>query len=211
MRLVILSDTHGLHGFISSVPDGDVLIHAGDMTGRGTLEDIEGFLGWFGALPHPHKLLVTGNHDWIFERRPTVAEGLIPTGVTYLRDAGVSIAGINFWGSPWQPWFYDWAFNLHRGAEIATKWALIPIDVHVLITHGPPHGILDDVVMPAGKHQGCEALRERLGSLPALRLHAFGHIHEAYGMLSEGACRFVNASICDFHHAPVNAPVVVEL
>jgi Icc-related predicted phosphoesterase len=83
--------------------------------------------------------------------------------------------------------------------------------VHVLITHGPPHGILDEVVMPPGKHQGCEALRERLGSLPALRVHAFGHIHEAYGTLSEGACRFVNASICDFHYAPVNAPVVVDL
>ena len=100
MRLVILSDTHGLHGFISSVPDGDVLIHAGDMTGRGTLEELEGLLGWFGALPHQHKLLVAGNHDWMFERRPTVVEGLIPTGVTYLRDTGVSIAGINFWGSP---------------------------------------------------------------------------------------------------------------
>jgi predicted phosphohydrolase len=101
MRLVILSDTHGLHGFIGSVPDGEVLIHAGDMAGRGTLEDIEGFLGWFGALPHPHKLLVAGNHDWLFERRPTVVEGLIPSGITYLRDAGVSIQGINFWGSPW--------------------------------------------------------------------------------------------------------------
>jgi len=211
MRLVILSDTHGLHGFIGSVPDGDVLIHAGDMSLRGTLEEVEGFLGWFGALPHQHKLLVAGNHDWIFERRPTVAKGVIPTGVTYLEDAGVSIAGINFWGSPWQPWFYDWAFNLHRGAEIAGKWALIPNDVQVLITHGPPHGILDEVVMPPGKHQGCEALRERLGSLPALRLHAFGHIHEAYGTASEGECRFVNASICNFQYAPVNAPVVVDL
>ncbi len=211
MRLVILSDTHGLHGFIGSVPDGDVLIHAGDMTLRGTLEEVEGFLGWFGALPHPHKLLVAGNHDWLFERRPTVAGGLIPNGVTYLQDAGVSIAGIKFWGSPWQPWFYDWAFNLLRGAEIAAKWALIPDDVHVLITHGPPHGILDEVVMPPGKHQGCEALRERLDSLPELRLHVFGHIHEAYGTFSDGQREFVNASICDFQYAPVNVPAVVDL
>ena len=154
---------------------------------------------------------MAGNHDWLFERRPTVAEGLIPSGVTYLRDAGVSIHGINFWGSPWQPWFNDWAFNLQRGAEIAAKWALIPDDVHVLITHGPPYGILDEVVMPPGKHDGCEALRERLGALPALRLHVFGHIHEAYGTFSDDGLQFVNASICDLQYAPVNAPVMVDL
>lgn len=211
MRLVILSDTHGLHGFIDAVPDGDILIHAGDMTARGTLEDLEEFLGWFAALPHQNKLLVAGNHDWMFERQPTLAEGMVPAEITYLRDAGVSIRGIKFWGSPWQPWFYDWAFNLQRGAEIASKWALIPDDVQVLITHGPPHGILDEVVSPRGKHQGCEALRERIVSLPALRLHTFGHIHEAYGTFSEGGRRFVNASICDYLYAPVNAPVVVDL
>lgn len=211
MRLVILSDTHGLHGLIDTVPDGDVLIHAGDMTGRGTLEELEEFLAWFGAFPHRNKVLVAGNHDWMFERQSTLAEALVPSDITYLRDAGVSIHGVKFWGSPWQPWFYDWAFNLLRGAEIATKWALIPEDVHVLITHGPPYGILDEVLRPPGKHQGCEALRERLGSLRELRLHAFGHIHEAYGTFTEGECRFVNASICDFQYALVNAPVVVDL
>src|ERR1035437_7388616 len=101
--------------------------------------------------------------------------------------------------------------STQRGAEIASKWALIPDDVQVLITHGPPHGILDEVVSPRGKDQGCEALRERIVSLPALRLHAFGHIHEAYGTFSEGGRRFVNASICDYLYAPVNAPVVVDL
>jgi predicted phosphodiesterase len=211
MRLVILSDTHGLHGLIGSVPDGDVLIHAGDVSLRGTLEEVEGFLGWFAALPHRHKLLIAGNHDWIFERRPTVVAGLIPSGITYLQDSGVSIAGINFWGSPWQPWFYDWAFNLGRGAEIAVKWALIPHDVQVLITHGPPHGILDEVMMPPGKHEGCEALRARLDSLPALQMHAFGHIHEAYGTMIQGERLFVNASICNVQYAPANAPVVVDL
>jgi Icc-related predicted phosphoesterase len=69
---------------------------------------------------------------------------------------------------------------LHRGAEIAEKWALIPADVQVLITHGPPHGILDVVARPRRKHAGCEAMRDRIAELPDLRLHAFGHIHEAY-------------------------------
>jgi predicted phosphodiesterase len=183
MRLVLLSDTHSLHGSINTVPDGDVLIHAGDMTLRGVLADLEGFLDWFAAFPHPHKLLVAGDHDWLFQSRPALAEGLVPSGVTYLRDSGVTIQGVKFWGSPWQPRFYDWAFNLLRGAEIAAKWALIPDDINVLITHGPPHGILDQVVMPPEKHRGCEELRERLRSLSALRLHAFGHIHEALWVL----------------------------
>jgi Icc-related predicted phosphoesterase len=211
MRLVILSDTHGLHGAIGTVPDGDVLIHAGDMTLRGTVEELEGFLGWFGTLPHRNKLLVAGNHDWVFEREPTMAEGVVPAGITYLRDAGITIDGVKFWGSPWQPWFFDWAFNLHRGAEIAAKWALIPDDVQVLVTHGPPHGILDEVLRPPGKHQGCEALRERIAALAHLQLHAFGHIHEAYGTHEESGRRFVNACICDFHYAPVNAPIVIDL
>jgi Icc-related predicted phosphoesterase len=210
MRLVILSDTHGLHGAVT-VPAGDVLIHAGDMTGRGTVEDLERFLAWFGALPHRDKVLIAGNHDWVFERQPAVARELIPNGITYLHDSGVSIHGIRFWGSPWQPWFLDWAFNLKRGAEIAAKWALIPDNVQVLITHGPPHGILDEVVIPQGTHQGCEALRERLLALPQLRLHAFGHIHEGYGSREEDGRSYVNASICDVHYAPINAPVVVDI
>jgi Icc-related predicted phosphoesterase len=131
---------------------------------------------------HRAKVLVAGNHDFAYEREAVAVEALIPAGITYLRDTGVVIDGVRFWGSPWQPWFFDWAFNLHRGAEIAAKWALIPDDVQVLITHGPPHGILDVVARPRGKHVGCEALRDRITALPALRLHAFGHhIHEAYG------------------------------
>ncbi|MBI3568129.1 MAG: metallophosphatase domain-containing protein [Gemmatimonadetes bacterium] len=211
MRLIILSDTHGLHDAIGTVPDGDVLIHAGDMTGRGTLEELAVFLAWFQAQPHRAKLLIAGNHDWAFERQAAVAEALVPQGITYLRDAGVSLHGVTFWGSPWQPWFFDWAFNLHRGAEIAAKWALIPDDVKVLITHGPPHGILDAVMRPPGKHEGCEALRERLGALPQLQVHAFGHIHEAYGTIEDEGRRFVNASICNVSYAPVNAPVIVDL
>jgi predicted phosphodiesterase len=211
MRLIILSDTHGLQAAVGKVPDGDVVIHAGDMTGRGTLAELPKFLAWFEALPHRSKLLVGGNHDWAFERQPHVAEGLVPKGIRYLRDSGVSLRRVKFWGSPWQPWFNNWAFNLQRGAEIAAKWALIPDDVQILITHGPPHGILDVVNHPPGRHVGCEGLRERIAALPKLRLHAFGHIHEAYGTCEKNGRRFVNASICNAQYAPVNAPVVVDI
>jgi Icc-related predicted phosphoesterase len=98
-----------------------------------------------------------------------------------------------------------------RGPEIAAEWALIPEDVQVLITHGPPHGILDAVERLKGKHAGCEALRDRILALSELRLHAFGHIHEGYGQFEQDARRYVNACVCDFNYAPVNAPVVVDL
>lgn len=211
MRLVLMSDSHGLHASIPHVPGGDVLVHAGDMSLRGSLPEITDFLAWFEAQPHQWKLLVAGNHDFAFERQAELAERLVPDTVVYLRDSGIVIEGVRFWGSPWQPWFYDWAFNLLRGPEIAAKWALIPNDVQVLITHGPPHGILDTVKRPRGKHAGCEAMRERIDALSALRLHAFGHIHEAYGQLDQNQVQFVNACVCDFDYALVNSPVVVDL
>ena len=210
MRLICLSDTHGLHQTLT-VPEGDVLLHAGDLTRRGTLAEIDAFFAWLAALPHRHKIVIAGNHDFAFERQAADAESLVPSDIHYLRDAGLSIDGVKFWGSPWQPWFYDWAFNLRRGEELARKWALIPDDVGVLMTHGPPFGILDVVERPPGEHVGCEAMRERLVGLPHLRVHVFGHIHEAYGTLDEGGRRYVNASICDLAYAPVNAPVVVDL
>lgn len=211
MRIVVLSDTHGLHGLISAIPDGDVLIHAGDLVGRGALTEVAEFFAWYGSLPHAHKIVIAGNHDWGFERQPTLAEGLVPTGVRYLRDSGVTIDGVKFWGSPWQPWFYNWAFNLLRGPEIAAKWALIPDDTNVLITHGPPRGILDLTNGYPAEHVGCDDLLARIDHLSQLRLHAFGHIHEGYGQEQHGAVRYVNASICTADYAPTNSPVVIDL
>ncbi len=98
MRLVILSDTHGLHGLVPSIPAGDVLIHAGDMAGRGAMTEVAECFQWYQALPHVHKIVIAGNHDWGFERQPMLAEEIVPAGVHYLRDAGVTIDGVRFWG-----------------------------------------------------------------------------------------------------------------
>ena len=211
MRLAIISDTHGLHCRIPAVPDGDVLIHAGDLVRGRSLTEVAEFFQWFQALPHEHKIVVAGNHAFAFEQQPMLAEGLVPAGVHYLRDTGLTIDGLKFWGSPWQPWFLDWAFNLERGAELAAKWAMIPDDTDVLVTHGPPHGILDLTWDYPNKHVGCEDLLARIGQLWQLRLHAFGHIHEAYGQEEHGAVRYVNASICTIEYLPINAPVVIDL
>ncbi len=211
MRFVLVSDTHGLHEQMPPIPDGDVLLHAGDLTSRGTLQQIASALDWFAGLPHRHKVLIAGNHDFAFEAEPRVAESLVPPGVSYLRDAGITLDGVRVWGSPWQPVFFNWAFNLPRGASLARVWAQIPADTQVLITHGPPHGMHDVTVGFQPEHVGCRDLRERIAALHDLRLHVFGHIHEGYGASSQDGCHFVNASTTTVAYQPINAPVVLDL
>lgn len=209
MRLVCISDTHLQHRF--SVPEGDVLIHAGDGTSRGTWKEVATWMNWLASLPHPHKIVIAGNHDFFFEREPASVPGLIPPGITYLQDSGTDIRGLRIWGSPWQPWFMDWAFNLPRGERLAEKWRLIPSDTQVLVTHGPPNGILDKLDGPGGAHVGCEALLERLETLPRLQCHVFGHIHCGHGQQDWNGVRFVNASICDEDYRATQQPIVVDL
>jgi len=211
MRLVVVSDTHGLHDRMPPIPDGDVLVHAGDLTVTGTLAQAREALQWLADLPHRHKILIAGNHDVLFERDADAAEALVPPNVIYLRDRGVVLDGIRCWGSPWQPEFFQWAFNLPRGEPLARVWAKIPDDTQVLVTHGPPNGTLDRVLVGRGGHEGCADLRRRIAELRDLRLHAFGHIHEGYGSTTIDGCQFVNASINTVGYEPVNPPVVADV
>lgn len=209
MRVVFISDTHGLHRGLT-IPDGDVVVHCGDATNIGEEREVRAFLGWFSRLPHKRKLFIAGNHDWLFEKEIGRALSLIPPGVEYLQDSGVVIDGVRFWGSPWQPEFCGWAFNLPRGDALANKWATIPDDTDVLITHGPPQGI-GDTIRPGGLSLGCAQLAARLQQLPRLQVHAYGHIHGGYGAHERGAVRFLNASVCNEAYEPTNVPIAVDL
>ncbi|MFH1438051.1 MAG: metallophosphatase domain-containing protein [Pseudomonadota bacterium] len=202
MKLVIVSDTHGYHRNMT-IPDGDVFVHAGDFTVSGSLEDADEFNDFLGALPHPHKVVIAGNHDFCFQREPESARALMKNAV-YLQDEPAVIDGIRFYGSPWQPWFYDWAFNLKRGRQIAEKWAMIPGDTDVLVTHGPPRGLGDRTF--GGRNEGCDDLLVRV-RIVRPRLHVFGHIHEAAGQWEEDGTTFINASAWD----NANAARVFEL
>ncbi|MGM0571921.1 MAG: metallophosphatase domain-containing protein [Pseudomonadota bacterium] len=218
MRLVCISDTHSMHRQIQ-VPDGDILIHAGDCLGAGTLEELEDLDNWFSEQPHRHKILIAGNHDWCLQDEPEEAEALVRNAI-YLRDSGTEIEGLKFWGSPWTPVFFDWAFNLARGEAIAERWAQIPADTDILITHGPPAGILDEVIMATQSQQmisakpsesvGCEDLARELERLK-LKMHVFGHIHESHGQETMNDCLFVNASTCTASFKPLNPPIIVDL
>jgi Icc-related predicted phosphoesterase len=188
MRIVCVSDTHGRH-HRTQVPDGDILVHGGDLTRNGTLEDVEEFDRWLATLPHRHKVVIAGNHDFCFQQQPAEARARI-THATYLEDTGCELAGLKFHGSPWTPIFYDWAFMLSE-SDLATKWALIPAGVDVLVTHGPPFGILDWTNRE--EHAGSETLRARVAEVKP-RLHVFGHIHEAAGRKDDADTIFLNAS-----------------
>lgn len=207
MRIVCISDTHGRHGDIT-LPDGDMLLHAGDVSMRGKESEIQVFLDWFGKLDYKYKVFVAGNHDFFFEKTAEDRiRGMIPKGVVYLNDSGVTIEDISIWGSPIQPWFMDWAFNRQRGDEIKKHWDLIPPGTDILLTHGPPFGILDRIY--TGLQVGCEELAAKLSGCKP-RLHVFGHIHEAYGTEQSGDTLFVNASVLNRHYEPANAPFVFE-
>jgi predicted phosphohydrolase len=206
MRIVCLSDTHGLHRRLD-VPDGDILLHAGDFSMGGRAHEIERFDRWLGTLPHAHKVVVAGNHDFLFEREPERARALL-TNALYLQDGELTLAGLRIWGSPWQPWFHDWAFNLARGPALAAKWALIPDGTDVLVTHGPPAAVLDRTVH--GEDVGCRDLALALERVRP-RLHLFGHIHESYGRVERDGTIYVNASNCDVRYRKLQPVVVVDL
>jgi predicted phosphodiesterase len=206
LRIVAISDTHGRHAELA-IPDGDVLIHAGDLSRAGALEEIAEAGAFLRALPHRHKIVVAGNHDWCFQREPERARELL-AGTTYLEDDACAIGPFRFYGSPWQPWFLDWAFNLPRGERLRAKWAAIPAGTHVLVTHTPPEGVLDRVW--SLQHVGCEELAPRVRAL-APALHVFGHIHEARGSVRNGATLYVNASSLDRRYRETSAPYVIDL
>lgn len=208
MKIVAISDTHCRHKSVK-LPTGDLLIHAGDISYRGMLTEVVDFLDWFAKLPFAHKIFIAGNHDFYFEKAsPLAIKSIIPEGVTYLKDSGITINNINIWGSPVTPWFHDWAFNRHRGADINKHWKLIPPDTNLLITHGPVYGLLDTVIN--GSHVGDKDLLRRVDEVrPAA--HVCGHIHEAYGHLKRGSTRFVNACVLNETYELVNPPVVFEL
>ena len=203
MRIVCLSDTHN-KPMMEQVPDGDILIHAGDATIRGTFDEVVEFAKWFYSLPHLHKIFVPGNHDWLYQRNPKMANSLLPS----LHDQLIEIEGLRIYGSSWQPEFHNWAFGLPRGEQLREVWANIPESVDILVTHTPPRHIRDKI--PKSGHVGCDDLYSRVLSVRP-KLHVFGHIHSSYGTTIQDGTIFVNASICNEAYEAKRKPIVIEL
>lgn len=185
-----------------------------------------------GSLPYEYKIVIAGNHELTFDQEfmadlikqdfyyfPSVSK-LKPenyenvqsllTNCIYLQDSEVTVRGFRIYGSPWQPWFYGWGFNLPRGQALLEKWNLIPEGVDILITHGPPLGFLDWVPKKM-QRVGCVELLNTVQRRVQPRLHVFGHIHEGYGVMADGTTTYVNASVCTVNYQPVNPPIVIDL
>jgi predicted phosphodiesterase len=206
LRVVCISDSHQ-QGRDVVIPPGDLLVHAGDLTNCGTLGELEAEISWLRSLPHRHKVIIAGNHDFCFEQQNSEARALCE-GLVYLQDEHAVVEGLRIHGSPWSPWFFGWAFGLERGAAIREKWDLIPAELDLLITHGPPHSLGDRAF--TGEQVGCEELLLATRRL-APRFHVFGHVHEGYGVFRDGVTTHVNASMVNLQFQPLNPPVVLDI
>lgn len=212
MKLTLLSDTHSKHKWIPTehLSGGDILIHAGDISSMGYEREVYDFLKWFNSIPgYTHKIFIAGNHDWLFERNRDVADSLVRkfTDITYLQDSYVMVEGLKIYGAPWQPEFYNWAFNLPRnGEELQHVWDKIPEDTDILVTHGPAHGYVDRVI-GRYEHLGCELLAERIKEVKPL-IHVSGHIHSGNGVSDDGTTTYLNASVLneryEYEYRPYN-------
>lgn len=195
MKILFISDTHGEHQKLNNLPQADILIHSGDISKRGKDYEIEDFIKWLSSLDFRYKIFIAGNHDFYFEGKTiSKVQEMLPQDVFYLCDTGITIEGINIWGSPITPTFFNWAFNRDRGSNIAKYWDKIPQNTDILITHGPPSGILDRTI--SGSNAGCGDLLKKI-ELIKPKYHLFGHIHEAYGVYETAHTTFINGSILD--------------
>jgi Icc-related predicted phosphoesterase len=224
MRITLISDTHTKHDELSydpkDLPGGDLLIHAGDImnSGRNPV-DIHQFCKWFDSLnQYDTKVFIAGNHDRIFENDPEMASEIYTSfkNIEYLQDNRLDLWDQDdqqtvIYGSPWQPEFYSWAFNLPKGGPgLMSKWEAIPKDTDILITHGPPQDHLDVSGPPYNEpHLGCALLREKVDEQPP-KIHVFGHIHGGYGYKFHNGTHFFNASILNERYEYNNKPVTFD-
>jgi Icc-related predicted phosphoesterase len=191
MRIAAISDTHNKHRKIN-IPECDVFLHAGDISdfNRSKNHYID-FNDWVGSIQARHKVIIAGNHDELFQKHPEEAKSIM-TNCTYLEDDWVVIDGFKIYGSPWQKWFYNWAFNLQTNEELRKMWDKIPDDTDILITHSPPYQICDWNFN--GKSLGCKELFNKVFKVKP-KLHIFGHIHGAYGKYAKfGSVLFYNVT-----------------
>ena len=211
-KIVAVSD---LHGTLPDIPACDLLLIAGDICPVANHDPAfqaswldTNFRSWLKSLPVGQTIFIAGNHDFVFQNEPHRAPKDLPA--VYLQDSALEWHGLKIWGTPWQPWFFDWAFNLHE-AELEEKWALIPADTDILIVHGPPHGYGDAVPSRRGtRFTGSPSLLARIEDVQP-KLVVFGHIHEGRGQWQIGPTTLANVTILNEKYEHVYEPWEFEI
>jgi len=229
MKIAAISDIHGkqdawLKGQNINTKkkfnNVDCIVVAGDMTMMGRRKELVKFLDWLDSQPAEHKVVIAGNHDHFMDPdhpKETSCEEDINDlisgypSIHYLNDSGITIDGINFWGSPVQPAFGGWAFNRERGSDIKRHWDKIPENVDMLITHGPPYGVLDMMEQVYwGESLGCKDLLNAVKrSKP--KYHVFGHIHGSFGFDDINGIKYHNVSSLGEDYTSTNPPRFIEI
>ncbi|MDR2533171.1 MAG: metallophosphatase domain-containing protein [Tannerellaceae bacterium] len=202
MKIIHLSDTHNLHYALPDLPAADIIVHSGDVSMSGTADEIADFIDWFDSLDGKHKIFIGGNHDFCLEDKdPLLIRKFLPEDMHYLCNSGVTIAGLRFWGIP-----YFISGECHH-ENYRKALASIPNDIDILLTHCPPFEILD-----VGRYgnMGCPQLLDAVRRIRP-HYHLFGHIHDAYGSMSDGKTTFINGAILNEEYEFDNAPVSINL
>jgi len=212
-RFVILSDTHSrVHEIESEIPSGDVLIHAGDFTNEGKKEEIDQFVDFLQRMKHKYKIVIRGNHEISFDlerhkklkknnQQEIDTENLLQQFIQsdcciYLQDEEINIGGIRIWGAPW----------CSESEKLIQKYSAIPQNIDILVTHSPPFGYNDGESM----HSGCVILLEHVERVKP-KFHVYGHVHEGYGIKTNGTTIFINGSTCTQNLLPINPPIVFDI
>ncbi|KAH8554146.1 metallophosphoesterase domain-containing 1-like protein [Umbelopsis sp. PMI_123] len=216
LRIVCMSDTHGSTNFNFRVPDGDVLVHAGDITRRSNLQEFSNFLKWMSSLPHMVKIVIAGNHDIVMdpefhylEERREILDNFRQHGIIYLQNSSyklpASLGGYLIYGSPYAPFHIGGAFMPY---DLSDVWKCVPNDTDILVTHTPPYGIQDTT--RRGQNVGCEHLLKRIKEIKP-KASIFGHIHEAHGVHEEDGTVYINACTSNSRYKATQLPVVLDL
>ena len=219
---VVISDIHNLYDEYPNNykwPDGDVVIIAGDFLNTGNINELSPFIKWFKKLPYKKKIICAGNHDVCLDESfdkmkigvREYAENELNEHFIYLRDKSIKINDISIYGTPWQPLFNNWAFNINDTEnELYIKYKNIPKKIDILITHCPPYGILDKT-SKYGSSLGSKMLYKRIQEIE-FKYSIFGHIHGSYGTLIDNKFNndrmYINASACNENYIILNKPII---
>lgn len=220
MKIWLISDTHTQHAELQVPGDVDMVVHCGDEANshksKPNLIESRDFFNWFHALDIPHKVFIPGNHSVAIEHKLLTPDEY--PEIRFLIHQQIEIENLKIFGSPYTPWFFNWAYNVAR-PDLEAIWATIPNEIDLLITHGPPKGILDvtrDWKTKQPIHIGSKSLTDHVLTRIKPSVHAFGHLHDEAGIRNfgeklEDGVRFINCSCCNLSGQLVNHGAVIEL